>query len=150
MKAAARANPAGAEKALAAARKLRETLRRLLLARLEGAAPAERDLARFNAALGAGFSHSRIAPKSNGHGYGWSWAGAETSLESPLWPLTRTAAKLLASDRPARMRACAGEGCNRLFLDLSKNRSRRWCDMRGCGNRSKVKRLRARQAQPAE
>ena len=36
------------------------------------------------------------------------------------------------------------EGCSWLFLDMSKNRSRRWCDMKVCGNRAKARRFSAR------
>jgi predicted RNA-binding Zn ribbon-like protein len=35
---------------------------------------------------------------------------------------------------------CEGEGCSWLFLDTSRNRSRRWCSMEDCGNRAKARR----------
>ncbi|MEO7208325.1 MAG: CGNR zinc finger domain-containing protein [Steroidobacteraceae bacterium] len=41
-----------------------------------------------------------------------------------------------------RLRECASDMCGWLFLDLSKNGSRRWCDMKGCGNREKLRRYR--------
>jgi predicted RNA-binding Zn ribbon-like protein len=40
-----------------------------------------------------------------------------------------------------RVRACESDTCQWLFLDTSRNRSRRWCDMKVCGNRSKVRRF---------
>ncbi len=42
------------------------------------------------------------------------------------------------------MKECAADNCNWLFYDASRNRSRRWCDMRDCGNRAKVRRFRKR------
>jgi predicted RNA-binding Zn ribbon-like protein len=47
-----------------------------------------------------------------------------------------------------RVRECANHDCGWLFLDLSRNRSRKWCDMSSCGNRAKVRRFREREAQP--
>jgi predicted RNA-binding Zn ribbon-like protein len=38
------------------------------------------------------------------------------------------------------VKECGTENCNWLFLDTSKNRSRRWCDMKECGNREKARR----------
>src|SRR5437867_266741 len=43
-----------------------------------------------------------------------------------------------------RWRACAADTCEWLFLDRTKNRTRRWCDMKICGNRAKARRFRAR------
>ena len=40
----------------------------------------------------------------------------------------------------ARVRICEAPDCEWLFYDTSKNRSRRWCDMRQCGNRMKARR----------
>jgi predicted RNA-binding Zn ribbon-like protein len=49
---------------------------------------------------------------------------------------------LLAEDTP-RLHACASDTCRWLFLDTSKNRTRRWCDMKTCGNRAKARRYNA-------
>ena len=43
-----------------------------------------------------------------------------------------------------RVKECASENCNWLFIDESRNRSRRWCDMKDCGNRAKARRFRQR------
>jgi predicted RNA-binding Zn ribbon-like protein len=45
-----------------------------------------------------------------------------------------------------RLRLCANEECRRAFLDQSRSRSRLWCDARGCGNRMRVRRHRARES----
>jgi len=45
----------------------------------------------------------------------------------------------------AHVQMCNGDNCGWLFIDSSKNHSRRWCDMRDCGNRAKIRRHRLRQ-----
>jgi len=52
---------------------------------------------------------------------------------------------LLCSDRIRRIKICPPSDCRWLFLDTTKNGSRRWCDMGACGTRSKVARHRVRQ-----
>lgn len=77
--------------------------------------------------------------------FAWSWADEPLDLEMPLWPIARSAAELLTS--PAALptlRLCASERCAWLFLDTSRNGSRRWCSMRTCGNRAKARRHHAR------
>jgi predicted RNA-binding Zn ribbon-like protein len=55
-------------------------------------------------------------------------------------------ALLRASARPGwpRFKACRGEDCRWVFIDHSRNTSRRWCDMAGCGNRAKSTSFRRR------
>ena len=75
-------------------------------------------------------------------------AADEDVLEQILWPVVRSAVELLTSERRTRVRRCeaaADERCTWLFVDESKNHSRRWCSMRDCGNRAKVRRHYARQ-----
>ena len=58
-----------------------------------------------------------------------------------LGPVVWSAADLLGSaESLTKVRQCAGEECGWLFLDLTKNHSRRWCDMEDCGSRAKAKR----------
>jgi len=56
--------------------------------------------------------------------------------------VTRAAVDLLTTDELAKVGRCADEECAWLFLDTTRSRSRRWCDMRICGNRNKVRRFR--------
>jgi predicted RNA-binding Zn ribbon-like protein len=60
--------------------------------------------------------------------------------------VVRTAIDLLTSERRGRVSTCANEKCQWLFLDTSKNRSRRWCTMASCGNRAKARRFHDRHA----
>jgi len=64
-----------------------------------------------------------------------------------LWltgPVAISAAALATSADVSRVRMCPGEGCHWLFLDLSRNGTRRWCSMASCGNRAKVRAHHAR------
>lgn len=60
---------------------------------------------------------------------------------APLLPLIEGANTLLTSEDAAHIRECSDESCRWLFLDHSKNHSRRWCSMQICGNRFKAKRF---------
>ncbi|MGA7106841.1 MAG: CGNR zinc finger domain-containing protein [Terracidiphilus sp.] len=74
----------------------------------------------------------------------WEWAAdAEARAEYPLWLLTRAASRLLVSESVQKVRECGNPDCRWLFLDTSKNHTRRWCDMKICGNRMKARRFKA-------
>jgi predicted RNA-binding Zn ribbon-like protein len=71
----------------------------------------------------------------------WGWRqAARPEFDRVLWPVVLSAADLLTSSDLDRVRRCSGTGCAWLFIDTSKNRTRRWCDMSVCGNRAKAKR----------
>lgn len=116
---------------------LRGLVRRIFSAIAGGGEPDGRDIQRLNARLSAALAHRRIVPA--GGAYRLDWARTETP-EWILWPVTRSAAELLASDTLDRVGTCAADGCEWLFVDRSRNRSRRWCDMSDCGNRAKARR----------
>jgi predicted RNA-binding Zn ribbon-like protein len=50
-------------------------------------------------------------------------------------------AGLLTSRKRNRIRECQADNCAWLFMDHSRNQSRRWCDMKVCGNREKARRF---------
>jgi len=56
-----------------------------------------------------------------------------------LWPAVRAAADLFTSEELEDVRVCASDICSWLFMDTSKNHTRRWCDMKSCGNRAKAR-----------
>jgi predicted RNA-binding Zn ribbon-like protein len=58
-----------------------------------------------------------------------------------LNPVIRSAADLLVSVDLKKLKFCSDPMCRWLFLDISRNQSRRWCDMKDCGNRAKAKRF---------
>jgi predicted RNA-binding Zn ribbon-like protein len=55
-------------------------------------------------------------------------------------------AELVVAGQADRLRSCASPACRNVFVDLSRNRSRRYCDSRTCGNRLHVAAYRARRA----
>ena len=59
-----------------------------------------------------------------------------------IGPLAWAALDLLRSDELDRLKQCPPDDCRWLFIDRTKNRSRRWCDMATCGNRAKKRSLR--------
>jgi predicted RNA-binding Zn ribbon-like protein len=113
----------------------REALHRLFSSILDGAPPAPADLDRVNRWIAEGAAHRRL--ESTARGLRWRWASQATDLDRMLWPVAQSAAELLASDDVRKLKRC-GE-CGWMFLDGSKNFSRRWCK-KGCGDRVKARR----------
>jgi len=141
----AAADPAGAGGALKQALILREALYRVFSNTADQRAPAPDDLAVLNAALAKALPHLRLMPAAGGS-YAWGYVADEADLEGVLGEVALSAAALLTSADLSRLKECADErGCGWLFLDMTRNRSRRWCDMSGCGNRAKARRHYQRQ-----
>jgi len=130
-------SPDRAARALAGAVDLREAIYRAFRDVAHGGAAAPQDLAVLNRFLAEAMSHVGLVATE--HGYKWEWEEA-VEMEAVLWPIARAAADLLTSPLLSRVRECAGHPCGWLFLDESRNRSRRWCDMSDCGNRAKARR----------
>jgi predicted RNA-binding Zn ribbon-like protein len=122
---------------------LREAIHRYFEALAHGRRPGSRDLAGINAALATALPHARVAPAKSG--FQWAWDESESALDRVLWPIVRSAADLLTAGDLSRVKQCAGSECGWLFLDLSKNGSRRWCEMEVCGSRAKARAYYARQ-----
>lgn len=61
----------------------------------------------------------------------------------PLWQLSLSAAAFMMSEQMHLLRECGNRECRWLFADTSKNHTRRWCDMKICGNRMKARRFKA-------
>lgn len=138
----ARRRGAEGERILTRARELRELLHETLTTLGAGKTPTQATLAQLSGHLSEWYRHGRLVPS-----YGslqWVYAG-DDDLDRPLWEVARAAARLLTSLRLDRVRACAASDCGWWFLDDTKNASRRWCDMKICGNRDKVRRFRERQ-----
>lgn len=120
---------------------LRELLHDTLTATEAQRVPAAAVLEALSDQLAGWYAHGRLIKTDDA--YQWIYAG-DDDLERVLWEIARAVARLLTSARLARVRACAAGDCGWWFLDDSKNRSRRWCDMKICGNREKLRRFRAR------
>lgn len=116
---------------------LREGLYRIFTAMATHAEPAPADIERFNRALTAAPARAQLI-KHDG-AYLWR-AELRPQLSDLLAPVLWTAGDMLAEPRRDRVRLCANEKCVWLFLDDSKSGTRRWCDMKACGNRAKAHR----------
>jgi predicted RNA-binding Zn ribbon-like protein len=132
-----------AEATLKRAIDLREAIYRIF-STIAGGGPANvDDLALLNRRLPEALARLRLRPA--GPGFVWVWQTDEAALDQMLWPVVRSAAELLTSPELVQVKVCEDDrGCGFLFLDTSRNRSRRWCSMTSCGNRAKVRRHRRR------
>ncbi len=124
---------------------LREGLFRVLRSVREGREPAGGDLAVLDRELSAALVRLKLA--SGGDRFEWRFVGGERALDRVLWPIVRDAADLLSSDVLERIEECDGDNCTWLFVDTSRNHSRRWCKMGDCGNRAKARRYYQRHKQ---
>jgi len=130
---------AAAEMVLNQALKLRETIYRLFAAGIANQNPRKEDLAIFNNNLSRSMQESQITLTKEG--YTWDISGNRSRLDWVLNPIISSAAEILVSNERKRVKACADSACGWLFIDVSRNQSRRWCDMKDCGNRAKATRF---------
>jgi len=129
-----------AEKVLARAVGLREALFRVFAALASGTQAPRKDLGVLNRQLSNTMHRARLVQRNSG--FKWDVTGNRGDLDWMLDVVVHSAAELLTSEDLDRIKMCADDsGCGWLFLDTSRNKSRRWCDMRECGNRAKAKRF---------
>jgi predicted RNA-binding Zn ribbon-like protein len=128
-------HPDDADAALRRALGLREALYRTFTAVAAGSEPSRVDLAILNTVLSQAMTNAAIT--WTGGGFAWSWHQT-AQLSRLVWPVARSAADLLTSRESVRVRICANDICGWLFADTTGRR--RWCEMRGCGNRAKAAR----------
>jgi predicted RNA-binding Zn ribbon-like protein len=146
-----KASAAAARRVLSSALRVREALASVFYGPLSG---PDKDTSEALQVLQRQYSvaleHRRLVPQTGASkmqrtaGATWVWKSAEPRLELPVWLITQSAIALLTSSAMEHVHACASERCRWLFLDASKNHSRRWCDMTICGNRMKARRFHAR------
>jgi predicted RNA-binding Zn ribbon-like protein len=130
-----RTNAGETESAFEAARTLRELLYGIFSNVARGSEPARKNMETFMPLYGKAISHAQFL-RREGH-YTTTWKLDET-LEAVLWPIVHSAGELLLSKELSQVKECPG--CGWLFLDTSKNQSRRWCSMNTCGVRDKMRR----------
>ena len=136
----ARENRARATRVLAEAKELREAIYEVFLALADQRQPPAADLAKINAAIPDAYANLQL--KARDGAFSLAWPSTTEELRAPVWPVVKSAVDLLL-DGEVRLRACASDTCSWLFIDESKNHSRKWCSMRDCGNRAKVRRFRS-------
>jgi predicted RNA-binding Zn ribbon-like protein len=132
--AAAKADRRRSEAALADAIQLREALGRLLGG---NSARSSSDLTTLNRVLREARQQMTLARDLTG--FRWDGADSISPLRWILVSVARSAADVLTSDRLERIRSCADDRCSWMFIDDSRTGDRRWCDMKTCGNRFKVR-----------
>lgn len=130
--------------ALAEARILRSELRRAAEALSQGKPLPHSTLREINRVL-ASKSHIEQLIRSKGTIEKRAVLQLKAARDA-LLPLADGAANLLAGPHLSLIRHCEGTGCILFFLDTTRNHTRRWCSMAGCGNRTKVAEFRKRQS----
>ena len=131
---------------LSRAVELREAIYRIFAAVVEHRSVARQDIDRLNRELGEGLKRLCVTAGKGKTDFGWTWSKDPCALDQTLGPVARAAADLMVSSGQLdRVHRCGGGNCGWLFIDSSKNHSRRWCDMRDCGNLAKVRRHRLKQ-----
>jgi predicted RNA-binding Zn ribbon-like protein len=142
----AAARQADAGRALKRAVGLREAVYRIFAAAAHGRTPAEADISELNQIIQKVTAGAQISRTPDG--YAWNWDTDPHALDSLLAPIALSTADLLVSGEVGHVGQCADDrGCGWLFLDTSKNHSRRWCDAGDCGNRARQRRFQERARQ---
>lgn len=117
---------------------LRDSIYRIFSRVAEGSAAHEEDLDALNGELCEALG--RVELNSS---FQWELSHPD-ERERALMLVALSASELLTSPLRTRVRECADQECGWLFLDHSKNRSRRWCSMSDCGNLAKARRFQER------
>lgn len=135
--------PLEAERILKRTTVLQETLSRIFASVTQGTVPSDNDLTIFNGYLSKVMAHSCLVKTEIG--FSWDSSGDNETFDGILNPVIRSTADLLVSDTVKKLKMCANPSCRWFFWDGSRNQSRRWCDMKVCGNRAKARRFYQRQ-----
>jgi predicted RNA-binding Zn ribbon-like protein len=132
-------NAPAAEAAFTRALTLRAALHCLFLAIAGEHQPDAADLDQVRRAYMDAIGGGRLSER-DGH-LVWTWTTEEPRLDRILWPVAASAIDLLTAGDLRRVKVCDNPlGCGWLFYDNSKNGSRRWCSMEGCGSQIKMRR----------
>jgi predicted RNA-binding Zn ribbon-like protein len=136
-------SPAGACGAadLEAARQLREAVHAVVRAVLDGEQPTAQSIATLNAA-----ARQPTPPPGLGADGRTRSDGPAPSMSGLLSLIARDAVDLLTGPDAGRIRECEGADCSMLFVDRSRPGHRRWCAMKGCGEKAAAAAYRRRKA----
>jgi len=122
---------------------IREALYRIFVAGVNGKPPNPSSLRTYNRYLRNLHVAKEIVWRKSG--FIRTSADLTTTSLGPICPILEAAGTLLTSPERVHIQECGDKSCRWLFLDTSKNHSRRWCSMDICGSRSKARRYYARQ-----
>ncbi len=157
LRAIAREEPEAMRGVVDRARELRTLLHRIFHRVAKDELPGADDLRSLEKTLSDTGERLALLPGPEGT-IAWRWNGREddplTNLQNGdldaaatrriIGSVARSAADLLTSGELERVKICDAHDCGWFFVDVSRNKSRRWCDMAGCGNRAKAQRYRER------
>jgi predicted RNA-binding Zn ribbon-like protein len=132
------AHPQKAANVFADAIALREAMYRSFAAQAAAEHPRLKDFALLQRALAQAPARQRLASAAGG--YAWKIERLQPLAAQLLAPILWSAGDLLIKGARGNVRRCANSACVWLFIDASKNATRRWCDMASCGNRAKARR----------
>ena len=133
----AKMNPGMAEAGQIEIQMARESLFMIFQSITKGLKPAGSEISQFNRNLSQSMSMLRLRMNEN-YTAKWTWEPGDSSLLLPLFPIYKSAYDLLTSNFLQKVKECPS--CSWLFLDSTKNRSRKWCDMQSCGSSAKARR----------
>jgi predicted RNA-binding Zn ribbon-like protein len=122
---------------LPSAHELRDAIFRIFYEHASGDRPKESNLAVLNSMLREAGQNREIADCGGEFRKEWKNSADPRRI---LWQVAESAGRLLTSNAVERVKFCGSDTCRWLFVDTSKNHTRRWCEMRVCGNRAKVRR----------
>jgi predicted RNA-binding Zn ribbon-like protein len=124
-----------ASEALDKAWRIRELIYRLFSRAAKGSEADKKDMELFVSSYGEAIAKGQLIKKDNHYTATWK---PDEAFDSLLWPIVHSAGDLLFSEELGRVKECPN--CGWLFLDTSKNQTRRWCSMNTCGARDKMRR----------
>jgi predicted RNA-binding Zn ribbon-like protein len=126
---------------LTAAKALRQAIWEAAHARAEHRPVPAEAVVTINRAAAA----TPLVPELGTDGTAAGWAPPVRATQA-LSTLAREMVELLSGPFAERIRECASDNCPLVFVDKSRPGARRWCAMERCGNRHKLRALRARRA----
>jgi predicted RNA-binding Zn ribbon-like protein len=113
----------------------RDDMYEIFLALADGSTPPEAALRRIQLAYVEALTHGQLT--GGMEGFAWRWDPGSGPL-APLWSIVAAAVELLTHGPADRIKSC--HACRFMFVDQSKNSSRRWCSMDDCGKAAKIAR----------
>jgi predicted RNA-binding Zn ribbon-like protein len=131
--------------ALARVQACRDDMYEIFLALADGSAPPGPALRRLHLTYIEALAQAQLT--SSTEGSAWTWDPGSGPL-APLWPIIAAAVELLTHATTSHIKPC--HACRSLYIDHSKNGSRRWCSMDDCGKAAKITRYLQRRSDTRE
>ncbi|WP_255407491.1 MULTISPECIES: CGNR zinc finger domain-containing protein [unclassified Cohnella] len=127
-------------------KRLRLLLHRMARAFVDGQAPEAADFERLNALMARGQVARRLSASAEAEGrrYQVELIPLESGWPAVEAEIAASFAAMLSEGEPSRIRFCDNPSCLWVYYDDTRNRSKRYCDDKLCGNLMKVRRFRAR------